>query len=58
MYSFKGFRIVLLSFTIFNFSISLLARQSLKQTSEVTFTSKGYPVVKIPVNNAIEYEHY
>ena len=38
--------------------ISLLARQSLKQTSEVTFTLEGYPVVKIPVNKVIEYGHY
>ena len=58
MYSFEGSRIVLMNFTYFDFSISLLARESLKQTSAVTFTSEGYPVVKIPVNNAIEYEHY
>ena len=57
MYSFIGSCIGLISFTCFNFSISLLARQSLKQISEVTFTSKGHPVVKIPVNNAIEYGH-
>ena len=57
MYSFIGSCIGLISFTYFNFSISLLARQSLKQISEVTFTSKGHPVVKIPVNNATEYGH-
>ena len=37
---------------------SLLVRQSLKQSLKVTFTPKGYPAVKIPFDDTIEYDHY